>query len=195
MAVRAHVAGCAVVLVVGCVPFRSGRPRECPLPPNYIHMSPGDTVLAHGGVYRIITLNVARDRHHPDVISGQLRLTRPDTTQPFYWETDHGLERRPAPQLVGILVWDRAMRGYAKDSVIAGFGTNNGWSLRSGHCTTCWDPKFLHYNVFAVQSTGFTGWWYGPRTLRVNYDPGPTKEERKKMVPDPRGYFCATRIA
>ena len=186
------VTGCAIAVMLGCVPFRSGPPRECPIPPNHIQPPPSDRPLTLEGVYRIITVDISRDRHHPKVISGKLTLTRPDTTRPYYWETARGLERGPAPALVGILVWDKPMRGYAQDSVIAAFAARS--SLRSGHCLTCWDPHVIDYHIFDIKSTGFTGWWAIRRTAQINYDPGPTKEERRKMVPDPRGYFCAKRV-
>jgi hypothetical protein len=193
MAFRSRVAASSL-LFVACATFRPGPPKECPLPPNYLQPAPLDRLRALPGRYRIITVNIARDRHHPDVISGELNLTQPDTLLRYYWDTPRGLELGPAPQLIGLLTWQRPMRGYTQDSVIVGWN-DNGASLRSGRFSTRWDPKFIYYSVFAVESTGFTGWWDGPRTLRVSYDPGPTKEERKKMVPDPRGYFCAIRIA
>lgn len=193
MSVRRHVTLCAIVLMLGCVPFRSGPPRECPAPRTYIQPTPPDRRLASEGVYRIITVDISRDRHHPEVISGTLSLTRPDTTRPYYWETARGLERGPAPALVGTIVWGRPMRGYAQDSVIAS-PADASPSLRSGRCTTCWDPKRIGYITVDVQPTSFIGWWQVSRSTPVNYDPGPTKEERKKMVPDPRGYFCAKLV-
>ena len=191
MAFRSRVAASSLLLVA-CATFRAGPPKDCPLPPNYLQPASLERLRALAGRYHIIAVNIARDRHHPDVITGDLDLTQPDTLRTYYWETARGLERGPAPKLIGVLTWQRPMRGYAQDSVIVDYNTSNA-SLRSGHCTTCWDPKFIHYNVFAVESNGFTGWWDGPRMLHAQYDPVPTKEERKKVVPDPRGYFCAFR--
>jgi hypothetical protein len=197
MAFRPHVAASSL-LWVACATFRPGPPKECPRPPNYSQPASLDRLRALLGRYRVTTVNIARDRHHPDVISGELTLTQPDTLLPYYWETTRGLERGPAPQLIGVLTWQRPMRGYTQDSVIVGYNPRSDTSdasLRSGRFTTRWDPKTIDYDVFAVDYNGFTGWWSGPHVLRPQYDPTPSKEERKKMVPDSRGYFCAKRIA
>lgn len=181
------------LLLAACATFRPGPPKECPLPPNHVQPASLDRLRALPGHYSIITVNISRDRHHPDVITGELTLTEPDTLHPYYRDTPRGVERGRAPQLIGLVTWQRPMRGYVQDSVIMGWN-DNGASLRSGRFSTRWEPKLIHYDVFAIESNGFTGWWDGPRTLKVSYDPGPTKEERKKMVPDPRGYFCAIRM-
>lgn len=186
------------VLFVGCATFRPGPPKQCPLPPNRRLAASVDRLRALPGDYRIIMVDISRDRHHPDVNTGELTLTEPDTSKPYYWETARGLQRGPAPQLIGVLAWHKPMRGYAQDSVIVAYDPSQASttaSLRSGRCLTCWDPKSIGFDVFAVESNAFTGWWAVRSTLPMQYDPTPSKEERKKMVPDPRGYFCAVRKA
>jgi hypothetical protein len=182
------------LIFMECATFRAGAPKECPIPPSHRQPPALDRLRALPGRYRIVTVNIARDRHHPNVIAGELTLTEPDTLLPYYWDTGRGLERGPPPQLIGLLTWQRPMRGYAEDSVMVVYD-GKAASLRSGRFTTRGDPKSIGYDVFAVESNGFTGWWAVSRTLPMRFDPVPSKEERKKIVPDPRGYFCAIRIA
>jgi hypothetical protein len=135
----------------------------------------------------MITVNTARDRHHPEVITGDLVLERADTLRAYYGETSRGRERAGPPALLGTVTWRGLMLGSARDSAIVWFGADES-VLATGPCTMCL-AKRISYDIFTVQANGFAGWWNDPRIRYVESEDRKTKRE-----PNPGGYFCATRV-